>query len=151
WGADHHSAHPGRCHLRPDPLGYGLRLRLLRHAWAAGRRLRHLRVPQRVAWAWLPVTVLHGVEAASLAVIAVMCLLLHAASYLDVVQDALEEQSDRITLQVFQIMTAVAAVVLVLLAWLSAWFTKITYRAYKWQNREEMQVHDDYIGVKVAL
>lgn len=52
---------------------------------------------------------------------------------------------------VFQIMTAVAAVVLVLLAWLSAWFTKITYRAYKWQNREEMQVHDDYIGVKVAL
>jgi hypothetical protein len=48
-------------------------------------------------------------------------------------------------------MTAVVAVILVLLAWLSAWFTKITYRAYKWQKREEMQVLNDYVGVKVAL
>lgn len=51
----------------------------------------------------------------------------------------------------FQILTAVAAVVFALLALLSAWFTRITYRAYKWQHREEFQLVNQYCYEKEVI
>lgn len=39
----------------------------------------------------------------------------------------------------FRVSTAVFAVVLVLLASFWTWFTTITYRAFKWQQREDSQ------------
>ncbi|KAH7700899.1 hypothetical protein AAVH_31976 [Aphelenchoides avenae] len=106
---------------------------------------------QRAAWAWLPITVWNGCWAANHLLCAVINLILHVVSYFDfqAAQDLMGLKSGQINPQVYQIVSAVAAVVLVLLTWLWAWFTMITYSAYKWQKREDSQNTNNNVKVDV--
>ncbi|KAH7716170.1 hypothetical protein AAVH_16430 [Aphelenchoides avenae] len=101
----------------------------------------------KVAWAYIPMFIMEAINAVISGVGCAGSLLLYAVSHTHWFQQAFDKDIEKdwhVSIGVFQLYLAIAAIVFAISAALSTYFTRVVYNAYDWQKKQEvLSPYDD--------